>query len=181
VTIELSVDFSGAEGLRETLRALSDEDATLAFRKGLGRGARVIADKATANMAALDDSGTKESMAKNVNVRFSTRRFKSTGDIMWRIGMIGGARQYVDNSDNRKKGRVGGDYDGGGDSGAPGGDTFYWRFHEFGAKNVRESKPMRNAMEAGAQPALNEFFQGAREAIEKIIARNARRAAKGAR
>jgi hypothetical protein len=70
----------------------------------------------------IDDPTTAEVIAKNVSVRWSSKRFNSTGDLAFRVGVLGGARQYGNTKENVRKGRVGASYKTGGDKGNPGGD-----------------------------------------------------------
>jgi HK97 gp10 family phage protein len=81
---------------------------------------------------------------------------------------LGGARQtsqaYKDLGIYKGKGK-----------GNPGGDTFYWRFLEFGTEHS-EAKPfLRRALEDNSQKATNEFISQWDKSIDRVL----KKAAKG--
>ncbi|WP_290614746.1 HK97-gp10 family putative phage morphogenesis protein [Arsukibacterium sp. UBA3155] len=85
----------------------------------------------------VDNPATNRSIAANVAVRSMPRRkLRSAGgrvgDIGISVGILGGARQYAETKENRRKGRAGQTYKTGGSRTNPGGDTWYWRLIEFG-------------------------------------------------
>ncbi len=150
------------------------------------KGAKLIADAARQNARHLDDPQTAESIADNIVVRFSPGTFKRTGDVMFRVGVLGGARNYAKTRENVRKGRVGKAYKTDGDKSNKGGDTWYWRLVEFGrgpvsakrskfgkkkpladavrgvffGDHVKEAPPhpfMRPALQENIEPTIGEF------------------------
>lgn len=103
-------------------------------RRGLRRGAAVVRNAVRRRAASLDDPETGESIAKNVTVQ-SSRRLSKPGQIGFRVGIRGGAKKR-DNVNN------------------PGGDTWYWRFLEFGRGPVKSGKTKKQL----ANKASGEFF-----------------------
>ena len=100
---------------------------------------------------------------------------------MFRIGVLGGARQADTAKKQRRRERAGatsladlGELSGKG-KGNPGGDTFYWRFLEFGTEKISAKHPMRDALSQNAQAATNEFIKQ----YDKTIDRYLRKIAKG--
>lgn len=139
------------QGLDEVLKkmramgpALSGKGAKTAMRKA----ANVVRDAAKANAAQLDDPNTPNRIADNVAIQFASRTFKRTGDVMFRVGVRGGARQYANTRENRGKQRVGKAY-------STGGSTFYWRFLEFGTSKMGARPFMRPALEQNVDKATN--------------------------
>ena len=96
------------EGLDEVLakfRQLGDprkskNAATRSARKAMN----VVKKDAIANAKALDDSESPERIWKNITVKAS--RSKDKGVVIMKVGVKGGARQYVKTKRNRREGRV---------------------------------------------------------------------------
>lgn len=201
------VQFSltGINQLVSKLGVLTDDIKYKGGRAALRRAAQVIQAQAVANASRIDDPETAEQIAANITVRWSSRRFKRTGDLMFRIGVLGGARQYGDTKENRRKRRVGGTYKTLGDKSNPGGDTWYWRFIEFGTspqparvnqyrKRTKYGKGgqrmkdkrghpgvparpfMRPAAQQAAGDAVNEFMQQYDKALDRALRRAAKQA-----
>lgn len=99
----------------------------------------------------FDDPNTKRSIYRNVAIQYSARQSRQIGGVVMRVGIRGGAKRYVNTRENRRKRRVGQEYLGGGDKSAPGGDTFYWRFLEFGTEKMGARPFLRPALENNAQ------------------------------
>ena len=137
----MNVDFriEGMANIKKNMMEL-EKDVRLKGARFAGRKAsNVIRDAAIANAEAIDDSETANSIAKNIVVQFATKTFKRTGDVMFRIGVRGGAKTRKENEKNA------------------GGDTFYWRFLEFGTSKM-EAKPfLKPAMTDNIDKATNVF------------------------
>lgn len=80
----------------------------------------------------MDDAGTDEAIWKNIAVANNARAGRKEGGIVMSVGVRGGAKSYANNAENRRKGRAGKTNATGGSKANPGGDTWYWRFLEFG-------------------------------------------------
>ncbi|WP_394243900.1 HK97-gp10 family putative phage morphogenesis protein [Halopseudomonas laoshanensis] len=150
-------------------------------RFALRKAAQLIREKAKANALRLDDPATARSIAKNVAERWNGRLFKRTGDLGFRIGVLGGAKQYGDTKANRRSGRVGETYPTGGSSTNPGGDTFHWRFLEFGTSRQRAQPFLRPALENNIDAATSEFIQQYDKVLDRAIKKAAKKAAKANR
>lgn len=149
-----SVDFTlaGYSELLDKFNSLDDEVRYKGGRFALRKAANLIADKARQGAARIDDPATAQDIEKNIAVRWSSRTFKSTGNLAFRVGVMGGAggskptEYYKDN---------------------PGGDTRHWRYVEFGTHNHRAEPFMRPALENNIQQAVTVFG----DELEKKIAR----------
>jgi HK97 gp10 family phage protein len=157
----LDVKFTGLEELRGKLQELSKDIQFKGGRYALRKAAQVVRDAARANAMRIDDPGTSESIAKNITERWNGRLNKATGDLGFRIGVAGGAKGYAAAS---------GEVQGKG-KGNPGGDTFYWRFVEFGTKNAAARPFLRPAMTENTQAATDEFIKQYDKAAERAIRR----------
>lgn len=129
----------GLEKVLANMRSVSVQVRGKIGRAAVRKGANVIRDAAKEGWARVDREDTPNRIADNVAVQFAGRTFRQTGDVMFRVGIRGGAKQYVNNKANVRARRAGKSY-------ATGGPTFYWRFYELGTKN----QPVRPIM----QPAL---------------------------
>jgi HK97 gp10 family phage protein len=143
------------EGLDVVLGNFKEVKAQMrnkAVRAAARKGANVIRDAAKAGWRAVDRQETPNSIADNVAVQFAGRTFRRTGDIMFRVGIRGGAKSYVNNTRNRRMRRVGEKYN-------TGGTTFYWRFYELGTSTQPARPVMQPALFNNAGKALAAFVQ----------------------
>jgi HK97 gp10 family phage protein len=141
------IKITGLEQIQKNLKLLPmevrDKGAKFAARKA----ANLIKKAAQANASKLDDPLTATEISKNIAVRYSPKVFKTTGNLVFRIGVLGGAKGYA---------KASGEVEGKGKSN-PGGDTYYWRFIEFGTSKVAARPFLQPAMRDNAQAATNEF------------------------
>ncbi|MDO5769454.1 MAG: HK97 gp10 family phage protein [Psychrobacter sp.] len=136
------------EGLDEVLAKFqqlgdprkSKNAATRSARKAMN----IVKKDAIANAKALDDAASPERIWKNITVKAS--RSKDKGVIVMKVGVKGGARQYVNTKRNRREGRAGQTYQTAGDKSNPGGDTWYWRMVELGTAHSAAAPFLRPAL-----------------------------------
>jgi HK97 gp10 family phage protein len=169
--------ISGLDDALKTLKRIPDDMKAKGIRFAGRRGAEVIHKAAVANAMRIDDPDTAQNIAKNIVVRFSNRRFKQSGDILFRVGVMGGARQYADTKENRRKRRVGSTFETAGDKGNPGGDTWYWRFIEFGTEHSAAKPFMRPALDQNIDSATNVFVRS----LDKWLTSYLKKKPKGAK
>ncbi|WP_423186777.1 HK97-gp10 family putative phage morphogenesis protein [Alishewanella sp. d11] len=125
------------KGLDEAIKKLESTDPKKQLKnyRAAARSAMLPLRNAVRKSAQqIDDPSTSRSIAKNVAIRsVNKRKLKQAGgDVGASVGIAGGARQYADSKENRRKGRAGQTYETGGSKTNPGGDTWYWRLIEFG-------------------------------------------------
>jgi HK97 gp10 family phage protein len=159
----------GVDEVMGKLQGLGPAMRKKGFRFAGRKAALVIQEAAEANALRIDDPATAEQIAKNIVVRFSPRAFKATGNIMFRVGVMGGARQYADTKENRRKRRVGASYETAGDKTNPGGDTWYFRLVEFGTSRTRAQPFMRTALEGNIGKATNEFATSVNQWLDRNL------------
>lgn len=169
----VTFDIKGLDSVLAKMKNVSDDVKYKGGRFALRKAAQVVRDSARAKALLLDDPITAQNISKNIVERWSSKSFKRTGNLMFRVGVTGGARQYADTKENRRKHRAGDDYSNSGPliskSGAPGGDTFYWRFIEFGTQKNRAKPFMRPAFEQNIGKATNEFVIQYGKALDRAI------------
>lgn len=171
---EIDFKITGLDEALESLKRFPEEMQRKGIRFAMRKAANLVRDAAVSNAEKIDDPETSESIAKNINVRFSTRTFKRTGDVAFRVGVMGGSRQYGNTKENARKGRAGKSYATGGDKGNPGGDTWYWRLVEFGTKNAPANPFLRPALSQNTDAAISM----AASEMNKWIDRNLKKIAK---
>lgn len=121
-------------------------------RFGMRKAANLVRDKAQENARKLDDPATASVISENIAVRFSSRTFKRTGDVLFRVGVRGGAKL----SDQEKS------------EGLPGKGTQHWRLQEFGTEHARAQPFMRPALSQNINQAISE----AAKHMDRWLARN---------
>lgn len=131
-------------------------------RAALRKAAQVVRDDAIRRAKALDDPLTAEVIAKNISERWNGRLFKRSGDLGFRVGVLGGARDYsaygeITTGRNASKN--------------PGGDTFYWRFIEFGTERTRAKPFLRPALAENVDKATDTFVREYEKSIDRAIKR----------
>src|SRR5690606_28975228 len=103
---------------------------------------------------ALDDNLTREAIWKNTTTQgMGARRQRQVGGVGMRVGVLGGA----------KAGRGG--------EGNPGGDTFYFRFVEFGTSEMPARPFLRTAMSNNAEKALSTTVEAMQTEMDKELTR----------
>ena len=149
-----SIEFNlvGMDKVLDNFEKLEFEVKRKGGRFALRKAANFIADKAKSGAARIDDPKTANDIAKNIAVRWSGRTYKTTGNLAFRVGVMGGAggskpdEYYASN---------------------PGGATRYWRHLEFGTEDHKAQPFMRPALENNIAGAINIFG----DELEKKIAR----------
>ena len=159
---EVTFKINGLDELDAKLKKLADPKRIKnAARRSLRRGANVVAAAAKRNAGQIDDPKTRNSIQKNIAVRGGgSRRERRVGGAMMRVGIRGGARNMSKYGEFRGAG-----------SANPGGDTFYWRFLEFGTSQIAARPFMRNAMAQSADQAVAAIATAANVELDKEIAK----------
>ena len=154
-------EIKGLDEIKKKLDALPDKIGRNAMKRALRKGANVIRDTARANAKQLDDPDTSESIAKNIAVQSGNRRReRQEGGPVMRVGVMGGARDMGKYGEFKGAGK-----------GNPGGDTFYWRFLEFGTSKMAARPFMRPAMATAGVAALDATVAAMQSETDKELAK----------
>lgn len=150
-----SIEFSliGIDSLLGKLQSVNYDVKRKGGRSALRRGAQLVAEKAREGAARLDDKETGRSIAQNIAVRWNGRRFRATGDLAFRIGVLHGAVL----KDGGNKGEN-----------SP---TPHWRLLEFGTERMRAQPFMRTALADNISAVTDEFLSQYEKAIDRAIRR----------
>ncbi|MGQ7253977.1 HK97-gp10 family putative phage morphogenesis protein [Vreelandella titanicae] len=160
----VTANVEGLEPLLARMDSMSFDLRKKGGRFAMRKAANVIRDKARQNAAQVNDPKTPEEIAANIVVRFSPKDFKRNGNLVFRVGVLGGARGHAAAS-----GEVAGK-----GKNNPGGDTFYWRFLEFGTINIPAQPFARRALSENIQAATDEFISQYNKALDRAIKRGER-------
>lgn len=161
----VSFKVEGLDALAARLENIKFETKKKGGRSSLRKAAQFIRDAAKRGAQSIDDPATGEVIAKNIVERWNGRLFKRTGDLGFRIGVLGGARDYSAYGEIKTGKKA---------TANPGGDTFYWRFVEFGTVNAPARPFMRPALASNTGPATDIFVRE----YDKVLDRAIKRAAK---
>lgn len=162
----VSLEIHGLEALTAKLDTVSHDMRYRGGRFAMRKAANLIRDRAKENASRLDDPETAANIAENIAVRFSPRVFRQRGELQFRIGVRGGAKGHAAAS---------GEFKGAG-KGNPGGDTYHWRFLEFGTQNMPAQPFLRRALAENVQAATNEFVSQYDRALDRALKRAAKQA-----
>jgi len=163
--------LEGVDTLNKALGSVSYDIRYKGGRFALRKAANLIADAVKKNAERLDDPDTAEEISKNVAVRWSSKKFKRTGDLMFRVGLLGGAKSQGVTRKRRRGQRTLaelGELAGKG-SKNPGGDTWYWRLLEFGTRDIGATPFMRPALEKNGRAVMAEFVTQAKKSIDRAV------------
>ncbi|BDO02221.1 HK97-gp10 family putative phage morphogenesis protein [Klebsiella quasipneumoniae] len=170
----VEVNLTGLDSVLGKLDAVSQVTRDKSGRAALRKAANVIRDRARNNAARVDDPLTKEAIYKNIVVSFSSKAFRRTGDPTFRVGVMGGARQYANTKANVRKVIRDRARNNAARVDDPLTDTWYWRFLEFGTEHAAAKPVLRPAINGVDTDVINIFAAE----LEKSIDRAVRRAAK---
>lgn len=155
-------ELQGLGEFKAKLRQLSERGTRNALNRSLRKGAVVIRDEARARAMRFDDPNTPRAIYKNITyANMSSRRLGREGNAAGiRVGVLGGARNYAAYGEI-KTGRSG--------KANPGGDTFYWRFLEFGTSRMKPKPFMRPAMLSKQTAAFDAVAKSVNTELDKEV------------
>ncbi len=155
---DVEFKIQGVDALTARMRALPVELRKKPARSALGKAAKVIREQAQANARQLDDPETGRAIADNIVQRLRSRYNRRTGDVMISVGVA------------TEKGRI---PKGNPDTG-PKGNTPHWHLLELGTESMAAQPFLRQAAEAKAGAAINEFAAGLDQALTRLTKRLAK-------
>ena len=155
---DIQFGLVGLDDLLSNLATVNDETRRKGGRAALRKAAQVVRAAAIQNAQRIDDPDTARAIYQNIEVRWNGRLFRRSGDLGFRVGVLGGARIPK----SRPKGS---------EPGGPGGDTRYWAFVEFGTEDTDAQPIMRPALSENITLATDTFISEYRRAIDRAIRR----------
>lgn len=133
--------LQGLQELEKKLQKLGELEARKALNRGITKGGAEIRKAARANAKQLDNKLTPEQIFKNVTSK------------KWRVKK---GRKYLGVSVGVNKN-------------GKGGDTYYWRFLEFGTSKMEARPFLEPALKESQNAAIEAVKAGAIQAIQDSI------------
>lgn len=150
----ITVSMTGVDDLLARIKSVNYDIARKGGRFALRRAAQVIRDAARQNAEAIDDPTSPEKISKNIVERWSSTYNKETGDLKFRVGVMGGA------GGSAKTEKL---------AGNPGGDTRHWRFVEFGTEKTAAQPFLVPAFKGNLQAATDTFVKEYGKALDRAL------------
>lgn len=149
--MEVKFSLIGVDELIAAIGQVNDDLKLKGGRFALRKAANLVATSLKSGAQALDDAETGRSIASNVAVRFSSKTFKSTRNLMFRVGIKHGAvlSKGGDKSAN-----------------AP---TPHWRLLEFGTEKMAAHPFARPALERNVGAATAEFVKQYKVKLDRLV------------
>lgn len=153
----MSVKIQGLERVTENLRHLAMNMQKKHARKASRKALKSVADSAKQNAKRLDDPETANKIYQNIAIR--ARKSSNRQQVKTSVGVLGGAKSPAKKVGELKgKGKKN-----------RGGDTFYWRFLEFGTSRIAATPFMRPAMSQNIGRIAQDFADELDEAIKSDV------------
>ena len=149
---DVEFKLEGLDSLLKKLESVSYDVKRKGGRSALRKAAQVVQKSIQTRARALDDPETGRSIADNVAIRWSSRLFKNTGDLGFRVGIQHGAVLPKGGADKQKN--------------AP---TPHWRLLEFGTENMRAHPFVRPALADNIAQVTNTFLSAYEKSIDRIL------------
>jgi HK97 gp10 family phage protein len=153
---KVTFQIQGLDSLLGKLENLKYETKKKGGRSALRKAAQLVRDAAKANAQQIDDPQTRADIAANIVERWNSKLNKRTGDLGFRVGVMGGA------GGNKTSEQL---------SGLPGGDTRHFRHLEFGTEKTPAQPFFRRALSENVQAATDVFVKEYEKAIDRAIKR----------
>lgn len=158
----VELNIIGLDEIQEKIRLLAAETQGKTTAFALRKAADLVRDAARGRyqLSGHDDPDTPEKINLNIVTRKGKKSFYGPDEIAYRVGVLGGARDYS-NYGEITTGKSA--------KGNPGGDTFYWRFLEFGTERIRATPFMRPALAENVEKATRRFVREYDAAIFRAL------------
>lgn len=152
-----SVKMNGVDELVKKLEGLKYDLQKKGGRFALRKAAQVVRDQARDNARRVDDPSTPASIPQNIVERWSNIYNKRTGDLMFRVGVLGGSQAVKKTITKSGKEKT------------TGSDVYYWRYLEFGTEKMAARPFMAPALAQAAQKATDTFIDQYGRAIDRAL------------
>ena len=163
-------EITGLDEVQAKLRQLGNQrKAKNAAVRSSRKAMNIVKKAAVVNAKAFDDKDSPEKIWKNIVTKAG--KTKGVDNVVMKVGVKGGAKNYGTNAGNRRANRIGRTYQTQGDKKNPGGDTWYWRFKEFGSATNSADPFLRPALNNNMDAVQAEFSRAYKEELDKEIAK----------
>ena len=162
VSDDIQFSVLGIDDLLGKFAEISYDVRRKGGRSSLRKAAQIVERNLKENAAALDDAETGRSIADNVAIRWDGKRFKASGDLGFRIGIMRGAV-------TPKKGMP---VDKGMNAPTP-----HWRLIEFGTEDMPAQPFARKALADHISEITGTFVDEYNLSLDRAIKRSRKRKA----
>lgn len=157
-------EWKGLDEAMRKMRTLGPKLAQAPMRRTGTKAMKPVRDAARAGATRFDDPATASNIASKIVTRSGGRRAdRAERGVVTKVGVMGGAKAYRDNSGNRRLGRVGQSYS------VDDPNSFHWRFLEFGTRHMRAQPFMRPALEQNTSLVTQIYSASLSAEIDKEI------------
>lgn len=158
-----SVRVDGLDGLLRSLRQLPRELQGKPLQTGMRKGGNLIRDEARRRAPRASGFLTQQIVVRRAAAKERRKAGVGAGGEYFTVGVRTGKKvKYANTKRNRRQGRAGKLYE-------QSGWAYYWRFLEFGTKNMRAKPFLTPAAEARGPQAAQMMIDETRNAIDKIM------------
>lgn len=148
-------DITGLDEVQAKLKQLGNKrKAKNAANRASRKAMNIIKKAAVQNAKAIDDKDSPEKIWKNIVTK--PGKTKGYDSVMMKVGVKGGAKKRFMASPGKPN---------------SGGDTFYWRFDEFGTSTQSARPFLRPAMNNNIDAVKAEFTRAYSAELDKEIAK----------
>lgn len=151
---DASIRMNGIKGVIEKLSAVGIDVRKSGGRFALRKAAQVMVKAAQQRAQRIDDPQTAAVISKNIVERWNGRLNKATGNLGFRVGVLGGA------GGNKTSAEL---------DGLPGKDTRHWRHVEFGTEKAAAQPFLVPSFKENLQTATNTFIVEYGKSLERAI------------
>lgn len=157
------VSIQGLDGLLRSLREAPKAIQGRAVQAGMRKGGNVIRDDARRRATKATGFMASQIVTRRANSKSRQRAGVGRGGEYFTVGVkTGRRRKYANTKRNRRRGRVGKVYE-------ESGWAYYWRFVEFGTKNMRASPFLTPAGETKGPEAAQVIIDETWAALDKQL------------
>lgn len=157
------IRIDGLDFLLQSLRQLPKELQGKPLQTGMRKGGNLIRDEARRRAPRASGFLAQQIVVRRAAAKDRRKAGVGAGGEYFTVGVRTGKKvKYANTKRNRRQGRVGKLYE-------QSGWAHYWRFLEFGTKNMRARPFLTPAAEARGPQAAQVMIDETRTAIDKIM------------
>ncbi|WP_159913033.1 HK97-gp10 family putative phage morphogenesis protein [Pantoea sp. 18069] len=145
-------DLKGLDQAIGKLKQLPNNMRKKVVMGSMRKGSMVVVRAAKANAMGIDDPGTGRKIASNIQARFASKLYRSTGDVAYRVGVA------------TPKGPIPKGNPDEGDKGP----TPHWLLKEWGTEKMAAEPFMLPALEANVELATDAVAAEMRKRLDKL-------------
>jgi HK97 gp10 family phage protein len=157
------IDIKGLDGLLKSLRDLPKEVQGKSLQAGMRKGGNIVRDEARRRVVRATGFLSTQIVVRRANAKNRRKAGVGAGGEYYTVGVkTGKKRKYANTKRNQRQRRAGKLYE-------ESGWAYYWRFLEFGTKNMKAKPFLTPAAEARGPQAAQVIIDETRKAMERIM------------